>query len=60
MEGLNTYRAILSAPLILWHRSARFLQQQRVATIQTLGGFRRALKVGADFTKRYFPAQAYG
>lgn len=30
------------------------LQQQRVATIQTLGGS-GALKVGADFLKRYFP-----
>ncbi|MGS9074019.1 aminotransferase class I/II-fold pyridoxal phosphate-dependent enzyme, partial [Salmonella enterica subsp. enterica serovar Infantis] len=30
------------------------LQQQRVATIQTLGGS-GALNVGADFLTRYFP-----
>jgi aromatic-amino-acid transaminase len=30
------------------------VQQQRIATIQTIGGS-GALKVGADFIKRYFP-----
>ena len=49
MEGLNSYRHAI-APLLF----GAVLQQQRVATIQTLGGS-GALKVGADFLKRYFP-----
>ncbi|ELI6862523.1 aromatic amino acid transaminase [Salmonella enterica] len=52
MEGLNTYRHTI-APL-LFGTDHQVLQQQRVATIQTLGGS-GALKVGADFLKRYFP-----
>lgn len=52
MEGLNTYRHTI-APL-LFGAEHPVLQQQRVATIQTLGGS-GALKVGADFLKRYFP-----
>ncbi|EDP8673143.1 aromatic amino acid transaminase [Salmonella bongori] len=52
MEGLNTYRHTI-APL-LFGAGHPVLQQQRVATIQTLGGS-GALKVGADFLKRYFP-----
>ncbi|WP_105268922.1 aromatic amino acid transaminase [Escherichia sp. MOD1-EC6163] len=52
MEGLNSYRHAL-APL-LFGANHPVLQQQRVATIQTLGGS-GALKVGADFLKRYFP-----
>ncbi|EHM2231752.1 aromatic amino acid transaminase [Salmonella bongori] len=52
MEGLNTYRHTI-APL-LFGVGHPVLQQQRVATIQTLGGS-GALKVGADFLKRYFP-----
>lgn len=52
MEGLNTYRHTI-APL-LFGADHLVLQQQRVATIQTLGGS-GALKVGADFLKRYFP-----
>ncbi|EAM9796659.1 aromatic amino acid transaminase [Salmonella enterica] len=52
MEGLNTYRHTI-APL-LFGANHPVLQQQRVATIQTLGGS-GALKVGADFLKRYFP-----
>lgn len=52
MEGLNTYRHTI-APL-LFGANHSVLQQQRVATIQTLGGS-GALKVGADFLKRYFP-----
>ncbi|BDN99571.1 aminotransferase [Citrobacter braakii] len=52
MEGLNTYRHTI-APL-LFGADHPVLQQQRVATIQTLGGS-GALKVGADFLKRYFP-----
>ena len=52
MEGLNSYRHTV-APL-LFGTDHPVLQQQRVATIQTLGGS-GALKVGADFLKRYFP-----
>lgn len=52
MEGLNSYRHVI-APL-LFGADHPVLQQQRVATIQTLGGS-GALKVGADFLKRYFP-----
>lgn len=52
MEGLNSYRHTV-APL-LFGAEHPVLQQQRVATIQTLGGS-GALKVGADFLKRYFP-----
>ncbi len=51
MEGLNSYRHVI-APL-LFGADHPVLQQQRVATIQTLGGS-GALKVGADF-RRYFP-----
>lgn len=51
MEGLNSYRHAI-APL-LFGADHPVLQQQRVATIQTLGGS-GALKVGADFLKRYF------
>ncbi|HDP7949869.1 aromatic amino acid transaminase [Escherichia coli] len=52
MEGLNSYRHAI-APL-LFGADHPVLKQQRVATIQTLGGS-GALKVGADFLKRYFP-----
>ncbi len=52
MEGLNTYRSGI-APL-LFGADHPVLTQQRVATIQTLGGS-GALKVGADFLRRYFP-----
>lgn len=52
MEGLNSYRHAI-APL-LFGADNRLLAQNRVATIQTLGGS-GALKVGADFLKRYFP-----
>ncbi|EEQ4364621.1 aromatic amino acid transaminase [Escherichia coli] len=52
MEGLNSYRHAI-APL-LFGADHPVLQQQRVATIQTLGGS-GALKVGSDFLKRYFP-----
>ena len=47
MEGLNCYRHAI-APL-LFGADHPVLKQQRVATIQTLGGS------GADFLKRYFP-----
>ena len=52
MEGLNCYRHAI-APL-LFGADHPVLKQQRVATIQTLGGS-GALTVGADFLKRYFP-----
>ncbi|MDZ7322877.1 aromatic amino acid transaminase [Kosakonia sacchari] len=52
MEGLNSYRDAI-APL-LFGAEHPVLAQNRVATIQTLGGS-GALKVGADFLKRYFP-----
>ncbi|SAF30829.1 aromatic-amino-acid aminotransferase [Enterobacter cloacae] len=52
MEGLNTYRSTI-APLLFGADHA-VLAQKRVATIQTLGGS-GALKVGADFLKKYFP-----
>ena len=52
MEGLSSYRHTI-APL-LFGADHPVLQQHRVATIQTLGGS-GALKVGADFLKRYFP-----
>ncbi|MDX6021064.1 aromatic amino acid transaminase [Scandinavium sp. V105_16] len=52
MEGLNTYRTGV-APL-LFGVDHPVLKQNRVATIQTLGGS-GALKVGADFLKHYFP-----
>ncbi|HIE5390041.1 TPA: aromatic amino acid transaminase [Enterobacter cancerogenus] len=52
MEGLNTYRNMI-APLLFGADHA-VLAQKRVATIQTLGGS-GALKVGADFLKKYFP-----
>ena len=52
MEGLNGYRHTI-APL-LFGADHPVLNAQRVATIQTLGGS-GALKIGADFLKRYFP-----
>ncbi|EMF0806832.1 aromatic amino acid transaminase [Klebsiella aerogenes] len=52
MEGLNSYRHAI-APL-LFGADHPVLKQNRVASIKTLGGS-GALKVGADFLKRYFP-----
>ncbi|PAN85808.1 aromatic amino acid aminotransferase [Enterobacter cloacae] len=52
MEGLNSYRNTI-APLLFGADHA-VLAQKRVATIQTLGGS-GALKVGADFLRKYFP-----
>ena len=51
MEGLNSYRHAI-APLLFG--ADHPVLQQRVASIQTLGGS-GALKVGADFLHRYFP-----
>ena len=52
MEGLNAYRNAI-APL-LFGADHPMLKAGRIASIQTLGGS-GALKVGADFLKRYFP-----
>ncbi len=52
MEGLGSYRHTI-APL-LFGANHPALREGRIATIQTLGGS-GALKVGADFLKRYFP-----
>nr|WP_279233986.1 aspartate/tyrosine/aromatic aminotransferase [Pantoea sp. MQR6] len=52
MEGLNPYRNAI-APL-LFGAEHPMLKAGRVTSIQTLGGS-GALKVGADFLKRYFP-----
>ncbi|WP_061707538.1 aromatic amino acid transaminase [Pseudenterobacter timonensis] len=52
MEGLHSYRSTI-APL-LFGADHPVLTAGRVATIQTLGGS-GALKVGADFLKKYFP-----
>ena len=52
MEGLGPYRNAI-APL-LFGKQHPMLQAGRIASIQTLGGS-GALKVGADFLKRYFP-----
>ncbi|MDQ7988829.1 MAG: amino acid aminotransferase [Candidatus Dactylopiibacterium sp.] len=53
MEGFQPYRNAIQALLFGEDCAAR--KEGRIATIQTLGGS-GALKVGADFLKRYFPA----
>ncbi|CAM3755367.1 amino acid aminotransferase [Xenorhabdus thuongxuanensis] len=52
MEGLLAYRTAVQE--LLFGKDHPLLNQQRIATIQTLGGS-GALKVGADFLHRYFP-----
>lgn len=52
MEGFKPYRD--SIQQLLFGADSAVLAAGRVATIQTLGGS-GALKVGADFLKRYFP-----
>lgn len=52
MEGLQPYRSAIQH--LLFGAEHPMLQQGRIATIQTVGGS-GALKVGADFLKRYFP-----
>ncbi|MCB5309873.1 amino acid aminotransferase [Yersinia massiliensis] len=52
MEGLQSYRTAIQQ--LLFGREHPILDQQRVATIQTVGGS-GALKVGADFLHTYFP-----
>lgn len=57
MEGSAPYRQAV-AELLLGSDNP-LIAQQRTATVQTLGGS-GALKLGADFLKRWFPhAQAY-
>ena len=57
MEGLAAYRSAVQN--LLFEQNHPALAEKRIATIQTLGGS-GALKVGADFLKRWFPeAQAY-
>ncbi len=52
MEGLHPYRTAIQQ--LLFGAEHSMLVQQRVATIQTVGGS-GALKVGADFLYHYFP-----
>lgn len=52
MEGLQAYRNAVQR--LLFGPDSTILKEGRIATIQTLGGS-GALKVGADFLKRYFP-----
>lgn len=52
MEGAANYRSAVQK--LLFGAAHPAVQQQRIATIQTIGGS-GALKVGADFIKRYFP-----
>lgn len=52
MEGAANYRTAVQQLLFGAHHEA--VQAGRIATIQTIGGS-GALKIGADFLKRYFP-----
>lgn len=52
MEGLASYRQAIQA--LLFGADHPAVTGGRVATVQTVGGS-GALKVGADFLKRYFP-----
>lgn len=52
MEGLPHYRSAIQS--LLFGGDHPVLQEQRVATIQTIGGS-GALKIGADFLQHYFP-----
>ncbi len=52
MEGLQPYRTAVQQ--LLFGLQHPMLHQERIATIQTVGGS-GALKVGADFLKSYFP-----
>ena len=54
MEGLDTYRSAVQH--LLFGKDNPALAEGRVATVQTLGGS-GALKVGADFLRRWFPMQ---
>ncbi|RDK87520.1 aromatic-amino-acid transaminase [Enterobacillus tribolii] len=52
MEGLAPYRSAIQT--LLFGDAHPMVQQQRIATVQTIGGS-GALKIGADFLKYYFP-----
>ncbi|QNK32867.1 aspartate/tyrosine/aromatic aminotransferase [Serratia sp. JUb9] len=52
MEGLQPYRSAIQQ--LLFGADHPMLQQERIATVQTVGGS-GALKVGADFLHYYFP-----
>ncbi|AVY93768.1 aromatic-amino-acid transaminase [Microvirgula sp. AG722] len=52
MEGLAEYRTAVQG--LLFGSDSAVLRDGRVATIQTIGAS-GALKIGADFLKRYFP-----
>lgn len=52
MEGFAPYRQAVQN--LLFGENHPILAEQKIATIQTLGGS-GALKIGADFLKRYFP-----
>ena len=53
MEGLAAYRTAIQN--LLFGENSEPLTSKRVATVQTVGAS-GALRVGADFLKRYFPA----
>jgi aromatic-amino-acid transaminase len=53
MAGLADYRE--AAQALVFGADSEVRKANRVATVQTVGGS-GALKVGADFLKRYFPA----
>ncbi|AXK38790.1 aromatic amino acid transaminase [Crenobacter cavernae] len=53
MEGAANYRQAVQA--LVFGAAHEAVTSGRIATIQTIGGS-GALKVGADFLKRYFPA----
>jgi len=52
MEGLPSYRAAVQS--FLFGEGSEAVASRRVATIQGVGGS-GALKIGADFLRRYFP-----
>ncbi|QLK87764.1 aspartate/tyrosine/aromatic aminotransferase [Arsenophonus endosymbiont of Aphis craccivora] len=52
MEGLHNY--LLAIQKLLFGANSPLIKEQRIATIQTIGGS-GALKLGADFLHRYFP-----
>jgi aromatic-amino-acid transaminase len=55
MEGLQSYRAAVQS--FLFGEAHEAVTSRRVATIQGIGGS-GALKIGADFLRRYFPESA--
>ncbi|SOZ39292.1 amino acid aminotransferase [Cupriavidus neocaledonicus] len=55
MEGMAGYRHALQQ--LVFGADSRALQENRVATIQSVGGS-GALRIGAEFLKLYFPGSA--